>query len=125
MRAKAPDIECDSAGTGNWHVGKPPYGPMQRVAQIAGYEMADLRARQLTIADYNRFDLIIGMDEENLADIRGRAPETATARIACLTDYVEHADHVPDPYYTRDFEGALALIERCVEALISEVEAQR
>lgn len=121
LRTKAPQFETDSAGTGAWHVGKPPYGPMQDAAGAAGYQMQDLRARQLAQTDYNGFDLILAMDADNLAEIKARAPATTSARIACLTDFVKDADHVPDPYYTQDFDGALDLIERCVDALIADV----
>jgi protein-tyrosine phosphatase len=119
LRAKAPGWQIDSAGTAAWHVGKPPYGPMQDAAREAGYDMSGLRARQLAGPDYDAFDLIVGMDADNLTEITGRAPAGHSAAICCLTDYVEDADHVPDPYYTRDFEGALALIERCTDALIA------
>lgn len=121
LRQKRPFLQVDSAGTGSWHVGDPPYGPMQEVAREAGYEMADLRARQLAVADFDRFDLILGMDADNVADIEARAPQGASAQIACLADFISETDHVPDPYYTRDFDGALALIEQCVDAMIQDL----
>ncbi len=82
--------------------------------------MSDLRARQLGLADFGEFDLIVGMDSENLDNIHALQPPDGTARVACLTDYVMDADHVPDPYFTRDFDGALSLIERCVDELIDQ-----
>ena len=123
MRKKAPEWQVDSAGTASWHVGKAPYGPMQVATGAAGYPMQDLRARQVSVADFDAFDLVLGMDGQNLADLEAMRPEGATARLKTLADYVDDADHVPDPYYTRDFDGALRLIERCVEALIAEEEA--
>lgn len=55
-------IEVDSAGTGGWHVGKPPYGPAIQAGEARGYELAHLRARQFDVADFARFDLILVMD---------------------------------------------------------------
>jgi len=112
-------LAFDSAGTADWHRGKPPYGPMQAAAARRGYDLSGLRARAVTPADLRDFDLIVAMDADNLAAL-SRLPGAAEARLALLTAYDPQraADHVPDPYYTRDFDGALALIERCVKALI-------
>jgi len=109
LRRLRPDLTVDSCGTGGWHIGKPPYGPMQDAARARGTEMSDLRARQLTPADLGRFDLIIAMDAENLADIRA----LGQADIRLMTSFLGQDDPVPDPYYTRDFDGALDLIEAC------------
>lgn len=128
MRAKAedlgPDLELDSAGTGGWHVGEAPYGPMQAAARARGYDMAGLRARQFAVADFAAFDLILAMDAQNLADIEGLRPQAGQgAPVRLFTDYLPAqsayagADHVPDPYYTRDFDGTLSLIEDCAEGL--------
>ncbi|MCC1492192.1 low molecular weight protein-tyrosine-phosphatase [Cognatishimia sp. F0-27] len=129
--ARGVALEIDSAGTGAWHVGKPPYGSMQQAARAYGYEMAELRARQVTARDFARFDKIIAMDAQNHADLVALAPArngaragTSTGEGATLhlfTDFAPGAamDHVPDPYYTRDFEGALRLIEACAEGLLA------
>ena len=109
LRRLRPDLTVDSCGTGGWHIGKPPYGPMQDAARARGTEMSDLRARQLTRADLDRFDLIIAMDAENLADIQA----LGEADIRLMTSFLGKDDPVPDPYYTRDFDGALDLIEAC------------
>lgn len=118
-RARGIEIEIDSAGTGDWHVGKPPYGPMQTAARARGYDLSTLRARQVERADAQRFDLIIAMDDENRADL-----EMLGAPIRLFTEYApgSGATAVPDPYFTRDFDGALALIEACADGLLSELE---
>ena len=59
-----------------WHAGKPPYGPMQAAAKVRGIDLGDLRARQFTAADFDRFDLILGMDANNIADIEDLRPAT-------------------------------------------------
>lgn len=121
MRARAPDMEMDSAGTGNWHVGEPPYGPMREAAQRRGVDLSGLRARQISTADFGAFDLILAMDSQNLADIEALRPAgdaTPVLRFAGEKD-------VPDPYYTRDFEGCLDLIEDSADALIRRLDAMR
>ena len=118
LRAKMPRIETDSAGTSNWHVGEPPYGLMQKAAQVRGFDLAPLRARQFTGRDFEAFDLILAMDADNLREIEGSRPAGSDTPVRLLTDYgPQDADHVPDPYYTRDFDGALDLIEHCIDAL--------
>ena len=125
MRARLGErpVTLDSAGTGNWHVGKPPYGPMQSAALKRGLDLSDLRARQVQQADFHAFDLIVAMDGENLSDLRALAPKGARAKLALFTDFAPHttAKDVPDPYYTRDFDGALDLIETCAEGLVAQL----
>ncbi|QIE47092.1 low molecular weight phosphotyrosine protein phosphatase [Pseudohalocynthiibacter aestuariivivens] len=118
-RVVLPDLQVDSAGTGGWHVGEPPYAPMQAAARARGYNLSGLRARQVVSADFDRFDLIVAMDQDNRAALEELRPSGASAPVRVLTDYAPGAgmDHVPDPYYTRDFDGVLDLIERCIRRL--------
>ena len=119
VRHLMPEAGTDSAGTSDWHVGEPPYGPMQAAARARGYDLSDLRARQFTAADFTRFDLILGMDEKNIAGIEALRPAGNTTPVRLFTSYAPEtgADHVPDPYYTRDFDGALELIEAAARGL--------
>lgn len=109
----------DSAGTAGWHVGKPPYGPMQEAAGARGIDLSDLRARQFGRADFDRFDLIIGMDDSNVADIERLRPAGSETPVRLFTDYAPETgmSEVSDPYYTRDFDGALDLIEAASRGL--------
>lgn len=120
------DLEIDSAGTGNWHAGEPPCPGMVRAAAGAGYDISGLRARQLTRADFARFDLMIAMDAQNLADIARARPEGARARARLFTDFAPEtgATEVPDAYYTEDYQGALDLIETCAAGLVAELSAR-
>lgn len=116
------EAQADSAGTAGWHVGKPPYGPMQDAAGARGYDLSPLRARQLSPQDFTDFDLIIAMDEDNRRDIEALRPTGSPTPVHLFTRYQDGgADHVPDPYYTRDFDGALELIERCANGLLSSL----
>jgi protein-tyrosine phosphatase len=119
----AAEVEADSAGTSGWHINDPPYGPMQQAAMARGYDMSHLRARGFVAEDFDRFDLIIGMDDKNLRDIEALRPQGNTTPVHKFTDYAPEAgmDHVPDPYYTRDFDGALDLIERAAEGLANKL----
>ena len=124
FRARAPHHATDSAGTAGWHIGKPPYGPMQSAAKARDIKLDDLRARQFVVEDFERFDLILGMDAGNIANIEALRPVGNQTPVRLLTDFAPHAgaDHVPDPYYTRDFDGALDLIETAVEGLAAHLE---
>ena len=119
FRAIYPDAQTDSAGTAGWHVGKPPYGPMQDAACSRGVDLSGLRARQFRASDFEAFDLIIVMDHANKQDVEALRPQGSHTPVKLFTDFasVSGADHVPDPYYTRDFEGALDLIENAAEGL--------
>lgn len=121
------DLTFDSAGTSGWHVDEPPYGEMQRAARARGYDMSALRARQFGPEDFDAFDLIVVMDGSNLKEVEALRPVTASTPAVLFTDFADAggrhagADHVPDPYYTRDFDGALDLIEDCARGLIARL----
>ncbi|NSY38332.1 low molecular weight protein-tyrosine-phosphatase [Leisingera sp. ANG59] len=119
FRALCPEVETDSAGTASYHVGEPPYGPMQAAARARGLDISDLRARQFRRGDFEAFDLIIAMDASNLEDIEALRPSGSETPVHLFTGYAPEtgADHVPDPYYTRDFDGCLDLIEAAARGL--------
>lgn len=107
-------VDADSAGTGGWHIGKPPYRQMQDAGREFGRDLSALRARQFTTADFYDFDLILAMDEDNRDDIERLRPAGSTTPVQLFAD-----EAVPDPYYTRDFEGAWQMIEDAADQLIS------
>ena len=123
FRTLCPEVETDSAGTAGSHVGSPPYGPMQAAAGARGINLSDLRARQFKPADFGRFDLIVAMDADNLQDIEAQRPAGAETPVRLFTDFAagSGADHVPDPYYTRDFDGCLDLIEAAAQGLANSL----
>ncbi|MEJ6389660.1 low molecular weight protein-tyrosine-phosphatase [Gymnodinialimonas ulvae] len=113
LRAHLPGARIDSAGTGSWHIGKPPYPPAIEAAEARGYDLTRLRARRVTPADFDAFDLVLAMDSDNLADLRDMAPEADN--IALFLEPVG-GGAVPDPYFTGDFDQALDLIEEAAAA---------
>ena len=116
MQQLAPDLTLDSAGTGRWHVGDPPYGPMQAAAQARGIDLSGLRARQFVAADFGAFDLIVAMDRQNQKDIERLRPAGNATPVRLMADI-----DVPDPYYTRDFDGALEIIAAAAKRLLADI----
>jgi protein-tyrosine phosphatase len=93
--------DLDSAGTGDWHVGHPPDRRAQATAKAHGVDIGTLSARQIDQEDFERFDLILAADHENLADLHAMAPPVARARLALMLDMVpgREGEAVADPYY--------------------------
>ena len=123
MRALAPDWQIDSAGTGGWHAGEPPHPPAIRAAARRGYDLTPLRARQITRADFDRFDRILVMDRANLADVERLRPDGSTTPVVRLLDHAPVAGHrdVPDPYYTGEFDLVLDLVEAACHGLLRDL----
>jgi len=111
----------DSAGTSDWHLGSPPYGEMVAAAAARGVDLSALRARRFTAEDFDSFDLIIAMDKQNVRDIERLRPPGNATPVQLLLDHAPGAAtrEVPDPYYTRDFETALDLIEAGARGLLA------
>ena len=127
MRAKLAaaglDVEVDSAGTHGWHVGDPPDDRSQAHALRRGYDLSRLRARQLVADDFTRFDLVLGMDADNIARAAQLCPPGERHRLKLLLDYAPQAGkrHVPDPYDGGDagFEEVLDLVEAACDGLVA------
>ena len=118
-------IEVDSAGTAGYHVGEPPDPRTRAAAARRGYDLEPLRARVVEAADFERFDMILAMDAENLRVLRRRAPKAAHERLRLLLEFAPQAQHteVPDPYYggPNGFEHVLDLIEEAVRGLLAHL----
>jgi protein-tyrosine phosphatase len=98
------DVAVDSAGTGDWHVGHPPDPRAIAVARRNGIDIAHLRARQVEVDDFHRFDHVIALDHENLRNLRALRPAAGKAALSLLLDHVEgrSGQAVADPYYGGD-----------------------
>jgi protein-tyrosine phosphatase len=118
------EISVDSAGTGNWHIGKPPHEGTCHILNRYKISYEGQKARQLTKDDLTSFDYIIGMDNENIGNIRRLAGYNQTAEISRLLDYLE--DHpnadVPDPYYTGNFDEVYDLVSKSCENVLIEIK---
>jgi len=120
-------IEVDSAGTGHWHVGKAPDTRSQRAARLRGYDLSAQRARQVGSADFNRFDLILAMDQSNLRNLKLLQPAQGKAELDLfLRRYDGVVDEVPDPYYDEEhgFEQVLDMIEQACDRLVNELKGR-
>lgn len=115
LRASHPGWTIDSAGTGGWHIGDPPYGPMQQAARTRGYDLSDQRARRITGNDFQTFDRVFALDRSVLADLH-RMPGGEMAELLAAAAGMGRVD-VPDPYYTRDFDASLDMIEDALARL--------
>ena len=118
-------VRVDSAGTSNYHPGKPPDMRSQAAAKRRGYDLSDLRARQIVDADYAKFDLILAMDWDNLAMLQEACPAEHQHKLRRLTEFCQrHAtDVVPDPYFGGEsgFEQVLDLVEDACDGLLAHV----
>ena len=123
-RGVASHIEIDSAGTTAYHAGEPADSRMQAAAAERGYELTSI-SRGVVMGDFERFDLIIAMDRDNLRDLEGSAPPDARARIELLSAYlpVGTVEDVPDPYYggSHGFEIVLDMLEQASPLLLDDL----
>lgn len=119
-------VEVDSCGIGPWHVGKAPDPRAQEAATRRGVDLSGLRARQLAADDFDRFDLLLAMDHDNLEAIEAQRPPHSRVPARLFLEYAGHPDRaVPDPYFggDRGFDEVLDLIEAASRGLLEEVEA--
>jgi protein-tyrosine phosphatase len=124
---EAPELtlEVDSAGVAGYHVGEPPDPRSRQAAARRGYDLTALRARIVEPVDFERFDLILAMDRENLRVLRHRAPDTAHERLRLFLEFAPPGgpEDVPDPYYggPNGFEEVLDLIEAATRGLLAHL----
>lgn len=120
-------VEVASAGTGQWHVGKPPDTRTQAAARRRGYDVSAQRARQVQADDFDHYALILAMDPANLAQLERLRPagNRTPAQLFLRYTHGPRSD-VPDPYYggDEDFEQMYALIEAGCDTLVAELSRQ-
>ena len=118
-------VELDSAGTHDYHIGAAPDARAIQAAQRRGIDLAGLRARQVIADDFAKFDWVLAMDEQNLADLRRIAPAHSHQRIKLMMDFAPELGvrNVPDPYYgsARGFEEVLDLLQAASEGLLADL----
>lgn len=114
----------DSAGCGGWHSGELPDKRSIAVAQAHGVDISDQRARQIHLEDFDRFDLILGLDRDNVRNLTAMQPEGSRATVALyLEAALGVAKNVPDPYYggAADFETVYRLCEKAGAGLLKSL----
>lgn len=114
------ELQIQSAGIGDWHVGHPPDERAQKHAKTRGYDLSALRARQVQPADFERFDLILAMDRGHQRALERMAPPGERHKVRL---FVAGQD-VPDPYYggPEGFERVLDLVEATCRDLLQELK---
>ena len=119
-------IFVDSAGTGDWHVGRPPDTRAQEFAAQAGYDLSDLVGRQVSPKDFVEFDYIIAMDNENLNNLEQMRPDNYQGYLGLLLNFDQSLplEEVPDPYTMGEpaFRNAITLIERGCQGLLDSIQ---
>ena len=121
----AGQISVDSCGTGDWHIGHAPDRRASAEAFRRGYELSHLRARQVAPADFDHFDFILAMDNQNLSDLKAMSPSHFSGRLELFLSFADGnvPSEVPDPYYGGDdgFATVLNLIESASARLLQEI----
>lgn len=121
-------ILVDSAGTHAYHIDEPPDRRARAAAERRGFSLEDIRARRVSSEDFERFDYILAMDEDNLSILRESAPEHHQHKIRLFLEFSDSAPvlEVPDPYYggTSGFERVLDLVEEASRGLLEALKRE-
>jgi protein-tyrosine phosphatase len=119
------DIRIDSAGTHGFHTGAPPDPRAVSAAARRGIDISGQRARAVELADFDRFDLILAMDEDNLQVLQAMRPPDSRADLQLFLGFCGGGEEVsvPDPYYggATGFERVLDIIEDASRSLLEEL----
>lgn len=120
---RAGEFEIDSAGTNSYHVGHPADSRMKTIAAGRGYQL-DSISRQIQRQDFDRFDFIVVMDEDNFAKVSRQDPGSR-AEVVRMCDYCESRDEteVPDPYYGGEagFQQVIDILEDACSGLLKRL----
>jgi len=114
------ELFVDSAGTGSWHIGEPPCDNSVRVANQHGLDIRTLRARQVCLDDAQRFDVIVGLDESNITNLK----RLGITNVYKLGAFGFNGEDVPDPYFFPGYEGfekVFTMIDTCCENLLEHL----
>ncbi|MFC4401529.1 low molecular weight protein-tyrosine-phosphatase [Gracilibacillus xinjiangensis] len=117
----------DSAGMGDWHIGKPPHRGTQKKLNEMNISYEGQKARQIILNDLDTFDYIIAMDEQNMNDLTNLGKHSENVVVKKLMDFVADAKEkdVPDPYFTKNFDYTYELVREGCEHLYSFIQQQQ
>ncbi|HGZ6488609.1 TPA: low molecular weight protein-tyrosine-phosphatase [Vibrio parahaemolyticus] len=128
LRAKAEelgvDVDIDSAGTIGYHTGNTPDSRAMAAGTQRGYSFKGMRARQVSVQDFEDFDLVLAADKANLADLLDICPAEHRHKVSLFLSHSNSSyDEIPDPYYGGDdgFELVLDLIEEASVAVLQKL----
>ncbi|HCE2679996.1 TPA: low molecular weight phosphotyrosine protein phosphatase [Vibrio parahaemolyticus] len=128
LRAKAEelgvDVDIDSAGTIGYHTGNTPDTRAMAAGKQRGYSFKGMRARQVSVQDFEDFDLVLAADKANLADLLDICPVEHRHKVSLFLSHSNSSyDEIPDPYYGGDdgFELVLDLIEEASVAVLQKL----
>ena len=110
-----------SAATSDEEIGNSVYPPAKRLITDHGMDCSEKTARKLRKGDYNTYDLLIGMDTANLLNMQNIFGGDPQGKLHLLLEYAERPGDIPDPWYTRDFEGAWDAIEKGCRGLLQKI----
>lgn len=117
-------IQVESAGTGNWHIGNDPHPGTLKILKDHNISAKGLKGRQIMHGDFERFDYIVAMDENNTADIRSMLEQPNHPKIFRFLDITHHSKDVPDPYFTGDFNETYKLVTEGCTALLQKIKQE-
>jgi len=120
-------VVIDSAGTHAYHVGEPPDRRAQAAAERRGMSLQGIRARRVADEDFERFDFVIAMDEDNLLLLKDQAPPEHHSKLRLFLEYSSGSEReVPDPYYggASGFERVLDLVEDASRGLLETLSGR-
>jgi protein-tyrosine phosphatase len=121
-------ILTDSAGTHAYHVGEPPDRRAQATATARGIDISDLRARKVSGEDFEKFDYVVAMDNDNFASLLNDCPEEHKEKVHLFLNFAEGLNEreVPDPYYggQHGFERVFDMVEAAARGLLEDIVAQ-
>lgn len=118
-------VEVDSAGTHAYHIGNPPDHRAQASALKRGIDLSTLRARRVEKTDFEKFDYVLAMDEENYNYLDALCPDCHKDKLKLFMNFAPHLNHreVPDPYYggASGFEQVLDMVETASHGLLKDI----
>ncbi|WP_369901201.1 low molecular weight protein-tyrosine-phosphatase [Bacillus manliponensis] len=118
-------IQVDSAGTGDWHIGHPPHTGTQKILMENEVSFEGITARQVEKEDLTKFDYIIAMDNKNFSDLQILG--NISGYIGKLSDFVPEGGwtDVPDPYFTGNFQEVYDLVTEGCAKLLTFIRTQK
>ncbi|MEM7430097.1 MAG: low molecular weight protein-tyrosine-phosphatase [Pseudomonadota bacterium] len=128
VQERGMSADVDSAGTSNWHIGEPPDDRGQARLREAGLDISDLKGRQVSVDDFDSFDFVIAMDNDNLAKLQRLAGPERAHKVSKFLDFAagEEGRDVPDPYYggPDGFDHVFDLITRAGHGLADHIQSK-